>query len=145
MLIQEYQGNKIATEIIELSKNLEGMLVGFGQHAAGVIIYDNDDINEYIPTKRGKLGTVTECDMIQAEAIGLLKMDFLGLKTLNVLTEAARLVKNTKGIDIDIAAIPMEGPEAQLVYKEIFAKGRTKNVFQFESPGMRKYLKELMK
>lgn len=145
MLIQEYQGNKIATEIIELSRNLEGMLVGFGQHAAGVIIYDNDDINEYIPTKRGKLGTVTECDMIQAEAIGLLKMDFLGLKTLNVLTEAARLVKNTKGIDIDIDAIPMEGPEAQLVYKEIFAKGRTKNVFQFESPGMRKYLKELMK
>lgn len=144
MLLNDYMGNDLATRIIKLGKNLEGMLCGYGQHAAGVIIYDEDDITDYIPTRQGKLGRTTECDMIQAESIKLLKMDFLGLKTLNILTDTFVLIKQNYGIEIQAEDIRIDGPEAQQVYRDIFAKGRTKNVFQFESPGMRKYLKELM-
>lgn len=143
-LLSDFAKNDTAKRILMIAKNIEGMLCAYGQHAAGVIIYDGDDITDYIPTREGKLGPTTECDMIQAEAIKLLKMDFLGLKTLSVLTTTARMIKENRGIEINIDNISLEGPEAQLVYQDIFAKGRTKNVFQFESPGMRKYLKELM-
>lgn len=144
LLLNDYANNDLATRIIKLSKQIEGMLCGYGQHAAGVIIYDDKDITDYIPTRKSNLGRTTECDMIQAEAIKLLKMDFLGLKTLNILTDTFKLIQENHGVEIQAEDIPLEGPEAQQVYKDIFAKGRTKNVFQFESPGMRKYLKELM-
>ena len=145
-LHSEFSENPDAIEILNISRNIEGMLVSYGQHAAGVIIYDNNDISEYIPVRMGNLGIkTTECDMIQAEALKLLKMDFLGLRTLNILTDTARLVKETQGIDLDIENIPVDDAKAMPVYQNIYAKGKTKNVFQFESPGMRKYLKELFK
>lgn len=144
-LCSEYNENETALKILNVAKNIEGMLVSYGQHAAGVIIYDNDDITDYTPIRDGSNGIrVTECNMVQAEAMKLLKMDFLGLRNLNILSETARLVKRTKGITIDINNIPLEGSDADEVYYYIYAKGRTKNVFQMESPGMRKYLKELL-
>lgn len=144
-LVEAYSENPDALAILDIAKDLEGMLFSYSQHAAGVIIYDEEDITDYIPTRVSKTGErITECDMIQAEAIKLLKMDFLGLKNLNILTETARLVKENTGKTIDIVNLPVEGEEADRVYREIYAKGRTKNVFQFESPGMRKYLKQLL-
>ena len=80
---------------------------------------------------------------IQCEANGLLKMDFLGLKTLTIITDTLRMIQRDTGEVIDVMNIPLEGPKADKVYKEVYAKGRTKNVFQFESAGMRNNLKKL--
>jgi DNA polymerase III alpha subunit len=74
-LISSFCNDENAITIINLARDCEGMLRGYGQHAAGVIIYDGDDITDYIPVKKGNLGFQTEMDMIQCEAIGLLKMD----------------------------------------------------------------------
>lgn len=141
-LRKEYATNAEALEILEIAKDLEGMLTSYGQHAAGVIIYDGEDITDYISVRKSKLGGyVTEMDMIQAEANKLLKMDFLGLKNLSILTDTVRMIENSTGKVINIETdIPLDDEN---VYKEIYAKGRTTNVFQFESGGMKKYLKEL--
>lgn len=156
MLLQEFEGNTDAEKIIKIAKPLEGMLCGYGQHAAGVVIYgpkegETNDITNYIPIRNGQNGKVTEMDMIQVEAQGLLKMDFLGLKTLNIITDTEREIEKSRGIVIDADLIPVDGKvsfggvefDSKDVYKNIFAKGNTKNVFQFESPGMRKILKQM--
>lgn len=148
-LIKEFANNEDAIEIITLAKDLEGMLCNYGQHAAGVIIYDNEDITDFISTRVGKKGTVVETDMIQAEANGLLKMDFLGLKTLNIITDTVRMIKERTGKNIDpIVDLAVDANETSEfnsapVYENIFKTGNTKNVFQFESGGMRSYLKKL--
>lgn len=146
-LLNEFSSNPDAIDIINIAENLEGMLCSYGQHAAGVIIYDDSDITDYIPVRRSAGNEnikVTECDKVESEEIKLLKMDFLGLKTLSILTDTARMVYKNHGIKIDFNKIPIAGPEAQIVLQDIYAKGKTKDVFQFESAGMRKYLKQLM-
>lgn len=143
-LLDTYSGNNDAVEIINLAKDCEGMLRGYGQHAAGIIIYDGEDISDYIPVKNGKLGIQTEMDMIQCEANGLLKMDFLGLKTLSIITDTLRMIQEKEGISIDMLQVDPAGKDSARVYKNIYQKGRTKNVFQFESSGMRSYLKQLL-
>lgn len=141
MLMETYKNDQDAKDIINLAKDIEGMLTTFGMHAAGVIIPDNDDITDYIPLRwnsKNKRYT-TQCDMVQSEGAGLLKMDFLGLKTLDIITDALRYIKQTHGVSIDITKIPFEDE----VFKCIFAAGLTKNVFQFESAGMRSSLTKL--
>lgn len=140
-LIEEYSDNEDAVEILKWAKVIEGTLKAYGVHAAGVVISDNADIKEYLPLRWNKSKEVwtTQCEMTTVEEKGLLKMDFLGLKTLDIITDTLRLINKRTGRKIDILNdIPMEETE---IYEEIFAKGNTNSVFQFESNEMKKMLK----
>lgn len=144
MLLDEYAADENAVKILKIAANCEGMLTSYGQHAAGVIIYDNYDVTDYIPVKDSKKGIkVTEMDMIQCEANGLLKMDFLGLRTLTIITDTLRMIERDTGEAINMDNVPLSGPKADAVYDNVYGKGRTRNVFQFESAGMRNNLKKL--
>jgi DNA polymerase-3 subunit alpha len=121
----------IEKEIVETAILMDGNLDHTGLHAAGVIISDNDDLAEYIPVAwdAGFETWKTQCDMVQCESKhGLLKMDLLLLKTLDIVTYALRLIKqNHPNVKIDIDNLPLE----KEVFKNIYAKGDTKAVFQF--------------
>ena len=135
-----FPGNKTAKRIIDDAQLLEGVAINYGMHAAGVIIADNGDVGEYIPLMWNKANGVwmTQCDMVESEMqAGLLKFDFLGLKNLDIITEALRLIKRNTGKTIDIEKVP----EEPAVFREVFAKGNTDFVFQFESPGMKNLLR----
>ncbi len=125
-------------ELIDFSLILEGMNRHASTHAAGVVITPGP-LTDYVPLyKSNKDDITTQYDMKGLEDLGLLKMDFLGLRNLTVIDRAVKLVKE-KGIEIDIEKIPMDDPK---VY-ELFAKGLTIGIFQFESSGMREFLKKL--
>ncbi|MBO4560365.1 MAG: DNA polymerase III subunit alpha, partial [Bacteroidaceae bacterium] len=129
---------------IQFAQMLEGNVRGTGVHACGTIIC-RDDITDWVPvsiatdkdTKERLLVTQYEGSVI--EDTGLIKMDFLGLKTLSIIKEAVENIKNSLGIDVDIDTIPIDDPKTFKLYCE----GRTIGTFQFESPGMQKYLREL--
>jgi DNA polymerase-3 subunit alpha len=135
--------SNIEKEIIETAILMDGNLDHTGLHAAGVIISDNDDLAEYIPVAwdSGFETWKTQCDMVQCESKhGLLKMDLLLLKTLDIVTYALRLIKENHPNDvIDIENLPFE----EDVFKHIYAAGDTKAVFQFESGGMIKFLRQM--
>ncbi len=140
-LFEEYQDDENARTIIEWASLIEGSIAGFGMHAAGIIISDNDDVSDYMPlmynTKKEQW--VAQCDMVQAEGqLKTLKMDFLGLKNLDVITDTLRLIKKNTGKAIDCLKISLDDRE---VFDNIFSKGRTNCVFQFESPGMKDMLR----
>lgn len=120
------------------AKLVEGKLFTTGVHAGGIIISDNDNVNEYVPLAwNDEKGVwVAQCDMVQAEEKGLLKMDLLGLSTLDCISDTLHFIKKYKGIDINIDAVDFE----QEVFENIYSKGRTNSVFQFESPGMKDML-----
>lgn len=123
---------------------LEGSARHTGVHAAGVIIAPGD-VSKYVPVavQRGKGGSgdavVTQYDGKWVEEFGLLKMDFLGLKTLTILDDALSLIKENHGVEIDLDAIPLDDPDT---YK-LFQKGDTVAIFQFESSGMREWMRKL--
>ena len=120
---------------------LEGSVRNTGTHACGIIIA-RDDLENYVPVstvKESVLEIATQYDGKFIESIGLLKMDFLGLKTLSIIKDAVENVKRSKGIDIDISTIPLDDKETY----ELYSKGETTALFQFESDGMKKHLKEL--
>ena len=144
-LLDEFESDADAKAIIETAACLEGMLCSFGQHAAGVVIYDGNDINDYIPTMKNKDGEAITCmNMVQVEEQEMLKMDFLGLKNLSICTDTVKSIEARTGKVIDLVNdISFEGREADEVYRHIYAAGNTKDVFQFESAGMRNYLKQL--
>jgi DNA polymerase-3 subunit alpha len=127
-------------EMIRLAKRLEGSIRNTGIHACGVVITP-DDITKYVPVKtdKGADMLVSQFDNSVAEDAGLLKMDFLGLKTLTIIRDAVRLVKHTHNIDL----IPDEFPLDDQKTYELFQRGETVGIFQYESAGMQKYLKEL--
>lgn len=139
-IFEKYIGNKDAETIIQMAKKLEGKIVSLSVHPAGVIIGDGNPLSDYIPLlyNRDVEQWAVQCDMIEAEEIGLLKMDFLGLKTLDILTETIRGIKKAYGISIDLEHLPMETE----VFREIFSKGNTNCVFQLESEGMKQMLRE---
>jgi DNA polymerase-3 subunit alpha len=132
------------SDTLKYAEMLEGTVRQTGVHACGVII-GADELNKLVPlstavdkeTNEEMLVTQYEGSVI--EEIGLIKMDFLGLKTLSIIKEALSNIKKTHSIDIDIDAIPIDD---QKTY-ELFSKGLTVGTFQFESHGMQKYLKEL--
>ena len=125
-------------DVIEYSKVLEGMNRHASTHAAGVVIAPGD-LTDFVPLYRSPQGDVTsQYDMKGLETLGLLKLDFLGLRNLTVIDNALKLLKE-RGENVDIEKIPMDDAK---VYK-IFAKGLTIGVFQFESSGMREFLKKL--
>ncbi|RLD89514.1 MAG: DNA polymerase III subunit alpha, partial [Bacteroidetes bacterium] len=120
---------------------LEGSVRNTGTHACGIIIA-RDDLENYVPVstvKESVLEIATQYDGKFIESIGLLKMDFLGLKTLSIIKDAVENVKRSKGIEIDISTIPLDDKETY----ELYSKGETTALFQFESDGMKKHLKEL--
>ena len=132
--------DKEAMLVLNHALLLEGVVSGTGVHAGGVVISDNDNINEYLPLawNEEKQVWTAQCDMVKVEERGLLKMDLLGLNTLDCINDCLYLIKKTKGISIDINKIPFE-PE---VFKKIYASGLTNSVFQFESQGMKSMLRD---
>ncbi|MCM1452442.1 MAG: DNA polymerase III subunit alpha [Clostridium sp.] len=135
--------NPLIADTLKYAKALEGNVRNIGVHACGVIIC-RDDITDWVPVstandkEEGKL-LVTQYEGRVIEETGLIKMDFLGLKTLSIIKDAIENIKMTHGIDLDIDNIPIDDPKT---YK-LYCDGRTKATFQFESPGMQKYLREL--
>lgn len=130
---------------IKYAKMLEGTVRGTGIHACGFIIC-RDPISNWVPVSTADdpdfKDTKTNCTQYDGhviESTGLIKMDFLGLKTLSELKEACAIVKQTRGIDIDLDTIPIDDPKTY----ELYQQGRTIGTFQFESNGMQKYLREL--
>ena len=133
----------LVRETLKYAKSLEGNVRNVGVHACGVIIC-RDDITDWVPIsvandKEDGRVLVTQYEGKVIEETGLIKMDFLGLKTLSILKEAVKNIKLTKGVDIDLDNIPIDDP---LTYK-LYTEGRTVGTFQFESAGMQKYLREL--
>ncbi|MCK5124827.1 MAG: DNA polymerase III subunit alpha [candidate division Zixibacteria bacterium] len=126
-------------KLIQLSKTLEGLCRHASTHAAGVVIAPAD-LTDYVPLFKGSKGEVTtQYPMKHVEMIGLLKMDFLGLRTLTVIDDAVKMVKVNHDVDIDLDNIDLaEEP----IYK-MFGCGHTIGIFQFESNGMRDYLSKL--
>lgn len=133
------QDNKSA-EVLRKAKEIEGSVRNTGIHACGVIITP-DDLTNFVPVATAKDSDLvcTQYDNSVAEDAGLLKMDFLGLKTLTLIKDAIKYIKQTKGIDIDPDEIPIDDKATY----ELFQRGETIGIFQYESPGMQKYLKEL--
>ena len=130
---------------IKYAKMLEGTVRGTGIHACGFIIC-RDPISDWVPVSTADdpdfKDTKTNCTQYDGhviESTGLIKMDFLGLKTLSELKEACANIKQTLGIDIDLDTIPIDDPKTY----ELYQQGRTVGTFQFESAGMQKYLREL--
>ncbi len=134
-LIKDHQGEEDALNVINWALSLEGIFTQYGAHAAGVVISDNTDISDYIPLRwNDKLNLfTTQCDMGKVEENGLLKFDFLGLKTLDIITQTIRHIKNEHDIVIDPLKIDLNDKK---IYKNILSEGKTKSVFQFESSGM---------
>ncbi|RAR72531.1 DNA polymerase III subunit alpha [Flavobacterium aciduliphilum] len=130
----------LAGETIQQAKILEGSLRNTGIHACGVIITP-DDITNFVPVTTAKDSElyVTQFDNSVAESAGLLKMDFLGLKTLTLIKDTVKLVKYRTGIELN----PDEFPIDDVKTYELFQRGETVGIFQYESPGMQKYLRDL--
>ena len=124
--------------LIDVSKTLEGLPRHSSTHAAGVVIASKPLV-EYVPLQKNEDNIVAQFDMTTLEELGLLKMDFLGLRTLTVMSDAVKMIKANRGIEIDLDKINFEDKE---VYKMI-GEGKTAGVFQLESPGMTSFMKEL--
>ncbi|MCA8950043.1 MAG: DNA polymerase III subunit alpha, partial [Planctomycetes bacterium] len=124
--------------LFDLSLKLEGKARHNSIHAAGVVIADKP-LAEYVPLGKNGEDVITQWQMTELEEVGLLKMDFLGLKTLTILQECVRLVKETRGVEVDIGDLPLDD---EATYA-LMARGDTQGVFQLESSGMRELLTRL--
>ncbi|MCB9081553.1 MAG: DNA polymerase III subunit alpha [Lewinellaceae bacterium] len=127
-------------QMIRTAKRLEGSVRNTGIHACGVVITP-DEITKYVPVKVDKDSEmlVTQFDNSVAEAAGLLKMDFLGLKTLTIIKNAVRMIEENHGVQLDMDEIPLDDEKTY----QLFQRGETIGIFQYESSGMQKYMKEL--
>ncbi|NUQ57259.1 MAG: DNA polymerase III subunit alpha [Candidatus Paceibacter sp.] len=139
-LNEMYKKDAEVKEIIDIAKKIEGCARHVSVHAAGVVISPTE-LTDYVPLQLEPSGekVITQYDMYSVEEAGLLKMDFLGIKNLSILGNSVKLVKETRGIDIDIENIPLDD-------KNTFthlAKGETIGLFQLGGSGMTRYLKEL--
>jgi len=134
------EGNTPEANILKQAYELEGCVRNTGVHACGVIITP-DELTKFVPVTKSKDSNMllTQFDNSVAESAGLLKMDFLGLRTLTIIKDALRFIKLRHNIEIDIDAIDLNDQTAL----ELFQRGETNGIFQFESPGMQKHLKDL--
>ena len=139
-LLNISDGEDLEAETVNLARMLEGSVRNTGIHACGVIITP-DDITKFVPVATAKDSDlyVTQFDNSVVEDAGLLKMDFLGLKTLTLIKDTVKIVKAKHNIDLDPDTFPLDDEKTY----ELFQKGETVGVFQYESPGMQKHLKEL--
>lgn len=138
-LKHEYESDAQAKEVIDLAIALEGTVRSHGVHACGVVIAP-DDLVKFVPLEMAQKGVVaTQFSMGQIEELGLLKMDFLGLSNLTIIKNCLRIVKRVHGVDIELGDIPLDDDETF----KLLGRGDTTGVFQFESSGMKRYLREL--
>jgi DNA polymerase III subunit alpha len=124
--------------LFDLSLKLEGLARHSSVHAAGVVIADRP-LQDYVPLAKNGEDVITQWQMTELEEVGLLKMDFLGLKTLTILTEAVRLIREVRGVEIDLAKLPIDDRDTYA----LMTRGETQGVFQLESSGMRELLTRL--
>ena len=140
----EESEDPILRDTIKYARQLEGNVRGTGVHACGTIIC-RDDITDWVPVstaddkETGEKMLVTQYEGSVIEDTGLIKMDFLGLKNLTIMKDAVENIRRVKGVDVDMDTIPIDDPNTYRLYCE----GKTVGTFQFESPGMQKYLREL--
>ena len=134
------EGKGLQGDVLRQAYELEGCVRNTGTHACGVIITP-DEMSKFVPVCKAKDSDmlVTQFDNSVAESAGLLKMDFLGLRTLTIIKDALKHVKSRHKIDIDIDEIPLDDIKTY----ELFQRGETNGIFQFESAGMQKYMKDL--
>jgi DNA polymerase-3 subunit alpha len=148
-LRQAYQSEPVVRQLIDIARKLEGTNRNAGTHAAGVVIA-NGPITDYVPVlrvvrkdedggKQGEAAVTTQWVMGDLEKVGMLKMDFLGLRTLTLLDAAVRLIAKTRGQKIDLHKLPLDDPRTYALLQ----RGDAKGVFQFESDGIRELLKRL--
>ncbi|MCC9078438.1 DNA polymerase III subunit alpha [Litorilinea aerophila] len=144
-LVELYQQHEWVRDLLDTSMKLEGVARHSSVHAAAVIVADRE-LTHYTPLMRGNkntiTSTITQYEFPILESIGLLKVDFLGLSTLSVMREAARLIKERHGVEYNLSTIPFEGPEAEDAFK-LLSSGEVSGVFQVESQGMRRVLTEM--
>ncbi len=135
-----YNRNDLQSEVLHEAERLEGSVRNTGIHAAGIIIAPKD-LTELIPvcTARDSDLWVTQIEGSIIEDAGVIKMDFLGLKTLTIIRNALELIKENHGVEIDIDTIPLDDAKTFALYQ----RAETIGTFQFESPGMQKYLRDL--
>ncbi|WP_300728759.1 DNA polymerase III subunit alpha [uncultured Rikenella sp.] len=132
--------NPLVRDTLRYAEKLEGSVRQTGVHACGIII-GQDDLEKFAPISTAKDAElfVVQYEGSLVEDAGLIKMDFLGLKTLSIIKDAVENVRESKGIDIDIDAIPLNDKKTF----ELYSNGETTGLFQFESPGMKKHLRAL--
>lgn len=134
----EYDENPETRQLIDLARAVEGLPRHTSTHAAGVVI-SKEPITKYAPLLRNNDAITTQYTMLELEELGLLKMDFLGLRTLTVIRDSVDLIKREHGREIDFSRLSMDDPKVL----QLFARAETLGIFQFESAGMRAFLKEL--
>ncbi|HSZ24346.1 MAG TPA: DNA polymerase III subunit alpha, partial [Cytophagaceae bacterium] len=134
------KGKGLDADVLREALVLEGSVRGTGVHAAGIIIAPQD-LSDLIPVATSKESTLllTQYDGKVIEDAGVIKMDFLGLKTLTIIKDALEMIKKNHGIEMDMDAVDLEDPKTFALYQ----RGETNGTFQFESPGMQKHLKDL--
>ncbi len=138
-LKKEYETNPTAKEVFDYAIRLEGTIRSHGVHAAGVVIAP-DDLVKFVPLEMAQKGVVaTQYPMGPIEELGLLKMDFLGLSNLTTINNALRIIRKVYKEDIELSKIPLDDIKTY----ELFQRGDTTGVFQLESAGMKRYLREL--
>lgn len=137
-LKKSYDEDEETHKLLDLALRLEGVPRHTSTHAAGVVISENP-ITDYVPLTRNGDIISTQFNMIELEELGLLKMDFLGLRTLTVIRDALAFIRRDEGIEVDFDAIDYDDPAVLA----LFQRAQTLGVFQFESGGMRAFLKEL--
>lgn len=138
-LKKEYEGNPRTKRLIDIAMQLEGTIRNAGTHAAGVVIAP-EPLVEYVPlTRASKGGVSTQYTGVTVEDLGLLKFDFLGLSNLTIIKNALRIIKKVYGKSIDVGEIPIDDKATY----ELLAHGDTTGVFQLESAGMKRYIREL--
>lgn len=134
-----YDADPEIKKLIDMAKNIEGIKNNIGMHAAGVII-SHKPLNEIVPVQPSKEGIIiTQYPMADLEKLGLLKMDFLGLRNLTIISKTLKMIKKRRGIDIDINNITLDDKKTY----QMLTKGETSGVFQLESSGMRKLVRDL--
>lgn len=139
-LLNISDGSDLEAETVNTARTLEGSVRNTGIHACGVIITP-DDITNFVPVATAKDSDlyVTQFDNSVVESAGLLKMDFLGLKTLTLIKDTVKIVKAKHGIQLDPETFPLDDEKTY----QLFQRGETVGVFQYESPGMQKHLRDL--
>lgn len=134
-----YDSDTEIKKLVDMAKSIEGIKNNIGMHAAGVII-SHKPLNEIVPVQPSKEGIIiTEYPMADLEKLGLLKMDFLGLRNLTIISKTLKMIKKRHGIDVDINNIPLDDKKTY----RMLTKGETAGVFQLESSGMKKLVRDL--
>ncbi|MBQ4506598.1 MAG: DNA polymerase III subunit alpha [Firmicutes bacterium] len=133
-----YESDPVIRNVVDTAKVLEGLARHSSTHAAGVVI-SKDPVDTYVPLVMAQTGLATQFTMTEIEHLGLLKMDFLGLRNLTAIRECLRLIKESTGEEIDLQAIDYTEPE---VFR-LIAAGNTTGIFQLESGGMTSFMREL--